>query len=197
MRIFIFAVFFAFLHAKNIETEQRNETGWSKLKHYQKITGITDEKIMGIWQRSQRKIRRSTSSQEGMPKLRVSTAKSSSGTVNPVAYEVIDYKHQMEYHNGVIIIMQPGWYTCTAATRGNNKNSTSDGIGVFIVVANREKTYSRRFANRKSKSRSLKLYFSKWSASAQATYSDYFNKVNIRIYILPTSEQHSLTNNSV
>ena len=28
------------------------------------------------------------------------------------------YNHEMEYHNGVIIIMQPGWYTFTASTRG-------------------------------------------------------------------------------
>ena len=92
-----------------------------------------------------------------MPKLRESTARSSSGTVNPVPYEVIDYNHQMEYHNGVIIIMQPGWYTCTAATRGNNENSTSTGMGVMIVVDNRDKTYSRRFADRESKLKSSKL----------------------------------------
>lgn len=92
-----------------------------------------------------------------MPKIRVSTGRSSSGTVNPVSYEVIDYNHQMEYHNGVIIIMQPGWYTCTAATRGNNRNPTSTGMGVMIVVDNRVKTYSRRFAHRESKLKSSKL----------------------------------------
>ena len=54
MRFFLFVIFFAFAHAKNIPTEQRrDETVWSKLEKYQKLTGITDEKIMTIWEKSQ------------------------------------------------------------------------------------------------------------------------------------------------
>ena len=54
MRFRIYAIFFAFLRAKNIPIEQRlDDALWSKLKEYQKLTGLTEEKIMAIWQKSQ------------------------------------------------------------------------------------------------------------------------------------------------
>ena len=81
---------------------------------------------------------------EGSPKLRVSTAQKLSGTVNPVTYEIIDYNNEIEYHAGVIIIMQPGWYTCTASSRGDSGNSASSALGIYIIVENREKSYGNR-----------------------------------------------------
>ena len=39
----------------------------------------------------------------------------------------------MEYKNGVILIMQPGWYTFTASTRGNPANNY---IALHIRVEN-------------------------------------------------------------
>ena len=81
---------------------------------------------------------------QGLPKLRVATAKQLSGTVNPVTYDVVNYNHEMEYHNGVIIIMQPGYYTCTATTRGHSNGM----INIYIMVENREQAYGRRFVDR-------------------------------------------------
>ena len=51
MRFFIFAISLALLQAKNILSEKRYV--WSKLDQYQELTGISAEKIMAIWQRSQ------------------------------------------------------------------------------------------------------------------------------------------------
>ena len=51
MRFFIFAIFLAFLQAKNIRREKRDF--WSKLDQYQKLTGISAKTIMAIWQRLQ------------------------------------------------------------------------------------------------------------------------------------------------
>lgn len=79
-----------------------------------------------------------------MPKLRVATSKSLYGEMNPVSYDIIQYNHDMEYHNGVIIIIQSGWYTCTANTQGNPSNSNTSGVGLNILVDNRRRSYGRR-----------------------------------------------------
>ena len=80
-----------------------------------------------------------------MPKFRASISKSlPSGTVNPVLYDNMEYNHDIEYHNGVVIIMQPGSYKFTATIRGANGNSASQCIGLFIAVDNRDKVYGNR-----------------------------------------------------
>ena len=48
--------------------------------------------------------------------------------------------HQIEYKNGVILIMQPGWYTFTANTRGNPARNS---IALHIRVENRAVSYAR------------------------------------------------------
>ena len=86
--------------------------------------------------------------EDGLPKLRVVDDRNLVGTVNPITYRDVDYNIDMEYHNGVIIIIQPGYYTCTANTRGDSANSINENIGLYIVYENRDKSYSRRFINR-------------------------------------------------
>ena len=53
MRFYIFVINFAFLNAHSIPGERvQNETPWSKLKRYQNLTGISDEKMMAILRKS-------------------------------------------------------------------------------------------------------------------------------------------------
>ena len=46
----------------------------------------------------------------------------------------------MQYKNGVILILQPGWYTFTASTRGHPAH---DHIALHIRVENRAVSYAR------------------------------------------------------
>ena len=80
--------------------------------------------------------------------------------MNPVPYEIVQYNHEMEYHNGVIIIMQPGWYTCTANTRGE---SDDEWIGVHILLENRMQSHGKNFG---------------WG-TATTTFSGYFNQFDL------------------
>ena len=82
------------------------------------------------------------------------------GTVNPVTYEIVEYNHEMEYHNGVIIVMQRGWYTCTANTRGS---TVDEWITIYILVENRAKSGGRNFA----------------LGTATTTYSGYFDQFDL------------------
>ena len=85
--------------------------------------------------------------QGGYPKFRFSTNRQFSGDVNPIKYERTEYNYQIEYNNGVIIIMQPGWYTFSAYIRGPHFDNSNSCIGIGIVVDNSRKTYSTRFVN--------------------------------------------------
>ena len=80
----------------------------------------------------------------GLPKFRVSTSKSQVGTVKPVVYDIVDYNHEMVYHNGIVMIIQPGWYTFTANSRGADNNSANQTIGLHIAVNNSGKSYAER-----------------------------------------------------
>ena len=50
MRIFIISLLFAF--SNSLTEKQQNELLWAKLKNYQNFTGITDEKMIAIWEKS-------------------------------------------------------------------------------------------------------------------------------------------------
>ena len=71
-----------------------------------------------------------------MPKFRVGTYKRLSGTVNPINYETIKYKHGIEYNNGVALIMQPGWYSFTVNIQGPYRDSTQHGVHIWLHVDN-------------------------------------------------------------
>ena len=66
----------------------------------------------------------------------------------------------MNYHNGVIIIMQPGWYTFTANTRGW---PAEDYIALHIRVENRAVSYARATG---------------WDTTT-VTYTGYFNQFDL------------------
>ena len=56
---------------------------------------------------------------EKMPKFRLVTRRKwPQGALNPIKYEEVQYNHGIEYHSGTVLIMQSGWYTFTANTRG-------------------------------------------------------------------------------
>ena len=72
----------------------------------------------------------------GSPKFRISTYKRFSGTVNPIQWEKIEYKHQIEYRNGAILILKPGWYTFTANLMGPYKDRSNSAMHMWLVVDN-------------------------------------------------------------
>ena len=73
---------------------------------------------------------------DNKPKFRISTWDALKGDVNPIQYDVIEYNNDIEYNNGVIIILQPGWYTFNANIRGSNLNDASQFISEVIVIDN-------------------------------------------------------------
>ena len=83
----------------------------------------------------------------GYPKFRISTRKRLSGSVNPVKYEVIEYNEHIQYNNGVILIMQPGWYTFTAQIQGPHNDDDNITINLWILVDNTYKSHARRFVS--------------------------------------------------
>ena len=52
MRFYIFAISFAFSNAHPTGERVQIGTPWTKLKHYQDLTGISDEKMMDILRKS-------------------------------------------------------------------------------------------------------------------------------------------------
>ena len=80
--------------------------------------------------------------------------------MDPIPYDQIQYNHEMEYNNGYIIITQPGWYTCTANTRGFNKD---ENCGIHIAVEGRMVSYGQSYS---------------W-ATATTTYSKYLNQFDV------------------
>ena len=59
----------------------------------------------------------------------------------PVFFERIQFNEQIEYKNGVILTMQPGYYTFTVQARAY---SPGDKIGMWINVENIHMTYGER-----------------------------------------------------
>ena len=73
-----------------------------------------------------------------MPKFRLATRqKWPQGTLNPIKYEEVQYNNGIEYHNGIVLIIQSGWYTFTANTRGYPMdNNIALHIALNILVEN-------------------------------------------------------------
>jgi len=93
----------------------RNETLWNKLATYKDLTGISDEEILSIWKKfEQIQVREGNT----FPKFRAAMSKPMpAGSVNPVFFERIQFNEQIEYKNGVVLILQPGYYTFTVQAR--------------------------------------------------------------------------------
>ena len=120
---------------------------WTKLNQYKEITGLSDESIMATWIKSigvKADVKQGIAtfilvdyfqSIEGKyPKFRVSTAKKISGDVNPIQYDIIDYNDEIEYNNGVVLILRPGWYTFTSNIRGADNMRPDQFTNLWMVV---------------------------------------------------------------
>ena len=117
--------------------------------------------------------------QGGYPKFRFSTQKRLSETVNPIKYEILNYNDQMEYNNGVILIMQPGWYTFTASIRGPWDDNSYSYTKMSIMVDNLRKTYCSRLVGWLSNAViGNKNHFSK-DTTCLTTYSQYFRQFQL------------------
>ena len=66
----------------------------------------------------------------------------------------------MEYHNGIIIILQSGWYTCTANTLGKTSNEM---ISLHIALEDELKSCAN----------------SHGATTATTTFSGYFNQLDL------------------
>ena len=53
MRLSTFSSIFVLTIARNVNlVTQQDELLWAKLENYQKVTGINDDKMMAIWEKS-------------------------------------------------------------------------------------------------------------------------------------------------
>ena len=50
MRRLTFLLLFAY--SNSLPVREQNEMLWAKLRHYQTVTGLPDDKIMAIWEKS-------------------------------------------------------------------------------------------------------------------------------------------------
>ena len=117
----------------------RNETLWNKLTTYKDLTGISDEEMLSVWKAFEK---RQVREGNAFPKFRVAMSKPiPAGTINPVFFDRVQFNEEIEYKNGVILIMQPGYYTFTVQARAIKKG---DIIGLYIKVENIAMTYSQR-----------------------------------------------------
>ena len=117
----------------------------------------------------------------GLPKFRVSTSKPQVGTVKPVIYDIVDYNHGMVYHNGIVLIIEPGWYSFTTNSRGADNNSASQTIGLHIAVNNSGKSYAERWIQVVSIPN--EDFFSYGRSTVTTTYSGYFNQFDfVQVY---------------
>ena len=135
-----FLIFSATVFA--LETENslnRNETLWNKLTTYKDLTGISDEEMLVVWKKFEKIQVRGGNT---FPKFRVAMSKPiPAGTVNPVFFDKVQFNEDIEYKNGVVLILQPGYYTFTVQARAFKKG---EKIGLYIKVENNSMTYGER-----------------------------------------------------
>ena len=128
--------------AQALSTENgfnQNEALFNKLQVYKNLTGITNDEMITIWKKYEGLQKDGA---DNFPKFRVAMSKSiPAGTINPVQFDVIKFNQQIEYHNGVVIIMQPGYYTFTVQARPWTEGGS---IKLFISVENRHMTFGQR-----------------------------------------------------
>ena len=121
--------------------ETRNETWmWTKLNAYKDKTGISTQEMMSIWERS-----RDEKSDHVMPKFRYAMSKSMpNGNINPVVFDRRIYNENIEYHNGVVLIMHPGYYTFTVQARNGANWPKGCELALYILIENRTVSLAKR-----------------------------------------------------
>ena len=118
--------------------DYRNEAWmWTKLNAFRNTTGISNEEMMAIWERSQQ-----NELDHLVPKFRYAMSKSiRKGCVNPVTFDHLLHNENIEYHNGVIIITRPGYYTFTVQARNGVKGCE---LELYILIENRPVALAKR-----------------------------------------------------
>ena len=138
--LFIFSATVLSAEASNgLSRNNRNETLWNKLTAYKDLSGISEEEMLSIWEKHEQiKVGEGNT----FPKFRVAMSKPiPTGTVNPVFFDTVQFNEQIEYKNGVVLIMKPGYYTFT----GQVRTTIQDGIiGLWIRVENARMAYGER-----------------------------------------------------
>ena len=87
-----------------VREEERETVLWNRLKKYQNLTEISDEKFDEIW-----KMRNEDTNHETVPMAQVyATGKIPTG--NPAIFRGISFNEDMIYNNGVFLILDPGYY---------------------------------------------------------------------------------------
>ena len=121
--------------------DTRNETWmWTKLNAYKDKTGISTQEMMSIWERS-----RDEKSDHVMPKFRYAMSKSMpNGNMNPVVFDRRIYNENIEYHNGVVLIMHPGYYTFTVQARNGANWPKGCELALYILIENRTVSLAKR-----------------------------------------------------
>ena len=106
---------------------------------YKDLTGISDDEMLSVWKKFE-KIR--VRGGNTFPKFRVAMLKPiPPGTVNPNYFDRVQFNEEIEYKNGVVLILQPGYYTFTVQARAFK---AGDNIGLYIKVENKSMTYGAR-----------------------------------------------------
>ena len=110
---------------------------WTKLNAFKNTTGISNEEMMAIRERSQQK-----ELDYLVPKFRYGMPKPiRKGCVNPVKFDHLLHNENIEYHNGVIIITRPGYYTFTVQARNGVKCRE---LELYILIENRPVAHAKR-----------------------------------------------------
>ena len=99
----LFLLFLTVSAKEAISGEERATVLWNRLRNYQNLTGITDEKIENIWRT------RNDARSANIPMAQV-YANDKLPTGNPVVFEGISFNEEMIYNNGVFLILDPGYY---------------------------------------------------------------------------------------
>ena len=110
---------------------------WTKLNAFKNTTGISNEEMIAIRERSQQK-----ELDYLVPKFRYGMPKPiRKGCVNPVKFDHLLHNENIEYHNGVIIITRPGYYTFTVQARNGVKCRE---LELYILIENRPVAHAKR-----------------------------------------------------
>ena len=106
--------------------EDRKTVLWDRLKAYQNLTGISDEKIDEIW-----KMRNDNTRQGNIPMAQVNTY-DKIPTGNPAVFSGISFNEGMIYNNGVFLIMEPGYYRIDVNLRMGYESKFKAAIGYSL-----------------------------------------------------------------
>ena len=77
-----------------------------------------------------------------IPKFRFAMSRSTpKGTINPLVFDTVVHNEHIEYHNGIVLIMQPGYYTFTVQGRNGVKGRE---LALYILIDNRRVALGKR-----------------------------------------------------